>query len=47
MPESHVQSEDAAVIVETDPHMVQLGAFVCAGHEVLAPVLGELDRPPE
>ena len=44
VPEPHVQPEQVPVVVEPDPDVMQLGALVRAGDEVLAAVLDELHR---
>ena len=47
VPELDVEPEQPPVVVEADLDVVLLGALVGRGDEVLAPVLGELHRPPE
>jgi hypothetical protein len=44
MPEPDVEPQDPPVVVEADGDVMLLRAFVRARDEVLAPVLGELDR---
>ncbi len=44
VPDRHVQPQHAALVVEADTNSLQLLALVGAGDEVLAPVLGPLDR---
>ena len=43
----HVEAEQAPVVVEADPDVVELTALVRAGDEVLAAVLDPLDLPAE
>ena len=45
--EARLEREDAAVLAHADPHVVDLLALVRGADEVLAPVLGPLDRHPE
>ncbi len=47
MPEPHVQAEHPALVVEPDPDLVPLAAFMRAGDEMLEPVLGVLNRTAE
>ena len=47
VPERHVQPEQPSLVVEPDLDVMLLGALVRGRDEVLAAVLGELDRLPE
>ena len=47
MQEARLEREDPAVVARADAHVVDLLALVRGADEVLAPVLGPLDRHPE
>ena len=47
MQEGHIEAEDAAVCVQGELGLVQLGALLIGSDEVLAAILDPFDRPLE